>query len=108
VLREAVNEYLVPHGHEHSEDLIKDADTVKWIDRYAERYKQLVDPIWEQIINDPNSRWYRHGYRYKRLFRFQQQKQASAAAEGSSDGNGHKKSARARKEQKAGAATPAR
>jgi MoaA/NifB/PqqE/SkfB family radical SAM enzyme len=33
---------LVPHGHEHSEDL----------------------------ISNPESRWYRYGYRYGRLFRF--------------------------------------
>lgn len=77
VLREAVNEYLVPHGHEHSEDLIKDPETVEWVNRYAERYRELVDPIWEQIINNPTSRWYRHGYRYKRLFRFQTQKQSA-------------------------------
>lgn len=68
------NQHLVPHGHEHSEDLIKDPETVEWVDRYAERYRELVDPIWEQIISNPSSRRYRHGYRYKRMFRFQAQK----------------------------------
>jgi hypothetical protein len=88
ILREAVDEYLVPHGHEHSEDLINDPETVQWIDRYAERFKELVDPIWENIINNPSSRWYRHGYRYKRLFRFQEN-----AEQGASGGNGHRSAA---------------
>ncbi|MFP4066002.1 MAG: radical SAM protein [Spirochaetaceae bacterium] len=71
VLRDVVNTHLVPHGHEHSEDLINDPETVKWIDRYADEYRKLIDPIWERIIDDPNSKWYRHGKQYKRLFRFQ-------------------------------------
>jgi hypothetical protein len=80
VLRDAVNRYLVPHGHEHSEDLIKDPETVKWIDRYAEHYRKLVDPIWESVINNPESRWYKHGQRYKRLFRFQNRTRQSGAS----------------------------
>ena len=71
VLRDAVNKYLVPHGHDHSEDLIKDPETVKWIDNYAEKYRSLADPIWEEIINDPESRWYKWGEGYESLFQFQ-------------------------------------
>jgi hypothetical protein len=71
ILRDAVNQYLVPHGHEHSEDLINDPETVQWIDDYATEFKQLVDPIWEETIDDPESRWYKHGRAYAELFRFQ-------------------------------------
>ena len=70
VLRELVDEYLVPEGHEHSEDIIHDPDVVSWIDDYAAGFKQLVEPVWLQTIRDPKSRWYREKPEYKNLFRF--------------------------------------
>jgi MoaA/NifB/PqqE/SkfB family radical SAM enzyme len=72
VLRRLVEEHLVPAGHEHSEDLIRDPAVVAWIDRYAERFRELTDPIWEREIADPAFRWYREGEDYRDLFRFRQ------------------------------------
>jgi MoaA/NifB/PqqE/SkfB family radical SAM enzyme len=85
VLRDAVNQYLVPHGHEHSEDLIANPDTVQWIDDYATEFKRLIDPIWDQTINDPSSRWYKHGRAYVDLFRFQSSEQRAELLQGVRD-----------------------
>jgi hypothetical protein len=81
VLRKVVEEHLVPAGHVHSEDLIHDPAVVAWIDRYAERFRELTDPGWEKEITDPTSRWYREGKDYKSLFRFRPAGQPAAAAE---------------------------
>ncbi len=70
VLRKVVEEHLVPEGHEHSEAIIRDPEVVEWVDRYAERFKNLVDPIWLRMIEDPGYRWYREGQEYRDLFRF--------------------------------------
>jgi MoaA/NifB/PqqE/SkfB family radical SAM enzyme len=77
VLRKVVEEHLVPAGHEHSEDLIRDPEVVAWIDRYAERFRELTDPGWEREIADPASRWYREGKDYKSLFRFRQARESA-------------------------------
>jgi MoaA/NifB/PqqE/SkfB family radical SAM enzyme len=82
VLREVVQTYLVPQGHEHSEDLIRDPNVVKWIDRYAEEFRKLTDPVWEQQINDPEDRWYKNGKEYHNLFWFQRQAEARAHTTG--------------------------
>jgi len=71
VLRKVVAEHLVPAGHEHSEDVIKDPAVVEWIDRYAARMQELTDPIWQAQIEDPQDRWYKEGPEFKSLFRFQ-------------------------------------
>jgi MoaA/NifB/PqqE/SkfB family radical SAM enzyme len=68
VLRKVVDEHLVPQGHQHSEDIVRDPEVVEWIDRYAERLKELTDPVWLQLIEDPNYRWYKHGREYEGLF----------------------------------------
>ncbi len=73
VLRELVDTYVVPAGHEHSEDLIHDPEVVSWIDTYAQEFKELTDPVWNRQIEDPNYRWYKHGEEYKSLFWFQKQ-----------------------------------
>jgi hypothetical protein len=70
VLRKVVAEHLVPAGHDHSEDLVKDPAVVAWVDRYAERFRELTDPIWRAQIEDPRDRWYKEGQEYKNLFRF--------------------------------------
>jgi MoaA/NifB/PqqE/SkfB family radical SAM enzyme len=71
VLRKVVAEHLVPAGHQHSEDILKDPAVVEWVDRYAARFQELTDPIWETQIRDPSDRWHREGAEYKGLFRFQ-------------------------------------
>ena len=71
VLRDVVDEYLVPQGHQHSEDIIHDPNVVAWIDEYSAAFKALTDPVWEKAISDPSYRWYREGQEYKNLFRFQ-------------------------------------
>ncbi len=70
VLRSIVDEYVVPEGHEHSEDIIHNEDVVKWIDDYSQRFKELVDPVWLKMTEDQDSRWYREKPEYKNLFRF--------------------------------------
>jgi hypothetical protein len=70
VLRELVDTYMVPQGHEHSEDIIHDPKVVEWIDDLAARYQALVDPMWEKEIQDPSNRWYKEGQEYKNLFSF--------------------------------------
>ena len=70
VLRRLVDEHLVPQGHEHSEDIIHDPKVVAWIDRYAERFKELTDPVWEAQIRNPSDRWYKEGEEYRALFSF--------------------------------------
>ena len=69
VLREAVAEHVVPQGHEHSEDIIRDPRVVQWLDEYAAELARLADPEWERTIQDPNRRWYHEGEAYKGLFR---------------------------------------
>ena len=71
VLREVVDEFLVPEGHQHSEDIIHDPNVVAWIDEYSAAFKALVDPAWEKATADPSYRWYKEGQEYKNLFRFQ-------------------------------------
>jgi len=69
VLRDAVTEHIALQGHEHSEDIVRDAGVVQWMDRYAAEFARLADPEWERTIQDPNSRWYREGPAYANLFR---------------------------------------
>ncbi len=68
VLRDAVARHLAPAGHVHSEDIINDPKTVKWVDEYAARFKGIVDPLWEAEISRPDGRWYRGGEEYRSLF----------------------------------------
>jgi hypothetical protein len=97
VLRKVVQNHLAPEGHEHSEDIIRDPEVVAWVDDYARRFKNLVDPIWLEMIQDPNYRWYREGADYRNLFRFNPALPATAAdTRPASDGNG----ARERKQEK--------
>ena len=70
VLRRLVSEYVVPQGHEHAEDILRDPDIMQWMDRYAERMEELTESEWRQRIEDPASRWCKNGEEYKLLFRF--------------------------------------
>jgi hypothetical protein len=70
VLRKVVAEHLAPAGHVHSEDVVTDPGIVAWIDDYAARFKELADPIWQRMINDPSDRWYKEKQEYRNLFRF--------------------------------------
>ena len=72
VLRETVAQYIVPEGHAHSEDIIRDPHVVEWVDDYSERFKALTDPLWESQRGDPGNRWYRQKSEYKNLFSFQE------------------------------------
>ncbi len=70
VLRKVVAEFVVPSGHVHAEDIIRDPRVAKWIDDYSERFRELTEPVWQKIIEDPESRWYKEKPEYKNLFRF--------------------------------------
>ena len=72
VLRKLVKEYAVTQGHQHSEDIIGDPGVLAWIDAYAERMRQLTDPEWDALINDPGSRWFHEKSEYRRLFAFKE------------------------------------
>ena len=61
---------MAPHGHEHAQDIIEDPSIVRWIDDYAATYRELTEPDWLVTIEDPESRWYRGGSEYQKLFRF--------------------------------------
>jgi MoaA/NifB/PqqE/SkfB family radical SAM enzyme len=81
VLRDVVDEHLVPQGHQHSEDIIHDPKVVVWIDEYAEAFRALTDPVWAEEISDPANRWYRQGQEYKNLFCFQEASRPKARGE---------------------------
>ncbi len=70
VLRKVVADHLAPQGHRHSEDLLHDPAVVAWVDRYAERFRELTEPEWQAMIEDPGNRWYRGGAEYRKLFEF--------------------------------------
>ncbi len=74
VLRELVAEYGASPGHQHSESIVQDPEVIEWVNNYAEKFKELTDPVWEKEINDPNNRWYKEGREYKELFRFQEKR----------------------------------
>jgi hypothetical protein len=81
VLRDVVDEHLVPQGHQHSEDIIHDPKVVAWIDEYTATFKALTDPQWAREISDPANRWYREGQEHKNLFRFQEAPRQRARGE---------------------------
>jgi len=70
VLRKLVQEHVVEQGHAHSEDIVRDPATAKWVDQYAERFKELTEPEWLKMIENPESRWYKEKDEYQNLFTF--------------------------------------
>lgn len=70
VLRRVVREHVVPQGHEHAEDLIRDPKVVEWVDRYAKRMEELTEPEWRRLIENPDYRWHNKKEEYRLLFRF--------------------------------------
>jgi MoaA/NifB/PqqE/SkfB family radical SAM enzyme len=70
VLRRLVAEHVVPQGHAHAEDIVRDPGVLQWIDRYAARMEELTEAEWRRKMDDPASRWHRGGEEYQRLFRF--------------------------------------
>lgn len=70
ILRNLVEEHMVPLGHQHAEDIIKDPAVIRWIDQYADEFRELTEPGWQEMIGNPASRWYKGGAEYRNLFRF--------------------------------------
>ena len=70
VLRSLVDQFMVPQGHPHSEDIIRDPVVAKWVDDYAEKFKELTESEWLRVITNPDSRWYKEKDEYKNLFTF--------------------------------------
>lgn len=68
VLRDAVHKHRATSGHAQAEAIISNPAVVRWVDHYAKEFAALVDPEWDKTINDPDSRWYRKGQKYKDLF----------------------------------------
>jgi hypothetical protein len=50
VLRKLVAEHIVPQGHEHAEDIIRNPKVVHWIDHYAQRMNILTEMEWQRKI----------------------------------------------------------
>ena len=55
VLCAAVAQRVVPQGHEHSEDIIRDPRVAQLADQRAAEYEPLADA---ERIQGPKSRWY--------------------------------------------------
>ncbi len=70
VLRNLVNQFMVPQGHPHSEDIIHDPVVMKFVDDNAAKLKELTEPEWLSMIENPESRWYKEKDEYKNLFTF--------------------------------------
>jgi len=70
VLRDLVDQFMVPQGHPHSEDIIHDPVVKVWVDDYAAKLKELTEPEWLSIIENPQSRWFKKKDEYKNLFTF--------------------------------------
>lgn len=70
VLRDLVAKHVIPAGHEHSEDIINSREVRDFIDRYSEEMHRLTEPKWQEIINNPQERWYKEGKQYKNLFKY--------------------------------------
>ena len=70
VLRDLVDEFVVPQGHAHCEDFLRDPQIMEWVDRYAARFEELTEPAWQEIIENPNSRWFQGKDEYRNLFTF--------------------------------------
>ena len=58
-LRKLVIEHVAAKGHAHSEDIVRDPVLTAWMDDYAQRLKELTEPEWLQMIENPGSRWYK-------------------------------------------------
>jgi MoaA/NifB/PqqE/SkfB family radical SAM enzyme len=69
VLRKLVEEYVIPAGHENADAIVHDPKAVAWADQYEARMKELTEPLWEAMVNDPTSRWYREGPEYRDYLR---------------------------------------
>jgi MoaA/NifB/PqqE/SkfB family radical SAM enzyme len=51
-----------------AETIIEDKKIVEFLDEYSRRLKEIMDPVWEaEYLDNPKSRWYRHGESYKNL-----------------------------------------
>jgi len=69
VLRKLIDEHMVAKGHAHSEDIVRDPAVTRWIDDYAQRFKDLTEPEWLKIIENPDGRWYKEKWEYQNLFK---------------------------------------
>lgn len=90
VLREAVADHRADSGHRYSEAIVADPGTIGWIDRYASRFKELTEPLWEKQISDPADRWYRNGPEYRTLLETARSRLETGQAAG-----GHERTLRA-------------
>jgi MoaA/NifB/PqqE/SkfB family radical SAM enzyme len=73
VLRKAVADHVVAEGHVHSEDIVSDPLVTHWIDEYSRKFKELTEPEWLTMIENPESRWYKGKPEYQNLVRFGKQ-----------------------------------
>jgi hypothetical protein len=69
VLRKLVEEYVIPAGHENADAIVRDQEAVAWADAYSERMAELTEQLWEAMVSDPLSRWYREGPEYRDYLR---------------------------------------
>ncbi len=70
VLREVVDKHVDIESHPHASDIVANPKVREWIDNYSRELGELLNPVWEEEISDPNFRWYKETERYKQLFEF--------------------------------------
>lgn len=69
VLRKLASEHVLAKGHSCSEDILRNPFVTQWIDDYAKRLKELTEPEWLRMIENPYSRWFKEKDEYRNLFR---------------------------------------
>ncbi|MBN2049562.1 MAG: radical SAM protein [Spirochaetales bacterium] len=71
ILREVVDKHVEGESHAHAEDIVADPKVRRWIDNYSRELGEILNPVWEKEISNPNFRWYKETERYRQLFEFQ-------------------------------------
>jgi hypothetical protein len=69
VLRKLVEDYVIPAGHENADAIVRDPAVRAWVDQYSLDMAALTERLWEGMISDPQSRWYREGPEYRDYLR---------------------------------------
>lgn len=68
ILRNLVKRFNAKPTHPGAETIVDDEKIVKFLDEYSEKWKAIVDPIWEkEYMYNPCSKWYYKGKMYLNL-----------------------------------------
>jgi MoaA/NifB/PqqE/SkfB family radical SAM enzyme len=68
VLRGIVKEFEAEPVIDGAEELLENKELTDFLDEYSKRLGEVLGPVWEaEYLNNPKSRWYRHGEAFKNL-----------------------------------------